>query len=163
MININIIIAIIGGTITITGFFITRYLERKKDIEFQIRDKKIPIYEEFLLFYFKVVHNENSKSSEKLTSDDMKAFFRTFNQKALIWFPQNTLILYIEWRKKLIYYSENNNETLLVDVILTNEELIKLFRKDIGHENSKLQKGAISSLSINGIQELIDKHYLGSK
>ena len=53
--NINLIIAIIGGTITLSSFFITRYLERKKEIEFEIRNKKIPIYEEFFNFYFKVV------------------------------------------------------------------------------------------------------------
>ena len=32
-ININIFVAIIGGTITITSFFITRYLEKRKNIE----------------------------------------------------------------------------------------------------------------------------------
>lgn len=53
--NINLIIAIIGGTITLSSFFITRYLERKKEIEFEIINKKIPIYYEFFSFYFKVV------------------------------------------------------------------------------------------------------------
>ena len=59
-ININIFITVIGGTITISSFYITRYLEKKKVIENEIRNKKIPIYEEFFAFYFKVVYNSIS-------------------------------------------------------------------------------------------------------
>ncbi|MCO6147381.1 hypothetical protein [Flavobacterium sp. NRK1] len=53
--DINLIVAIIGATVTLLGYYVTRYLERKKEIEFQIRNKKIPIYEEFFEFYFKVI------------------------------------------------------------------------------------------------------------
>lgn len=57
----NIFIGILGTTVTITSFFITRYLERKKMIEMDIRNKKIPIYEEFINFYFKIIFQEEIK------------------------------------------------------------------------------------------------------
>ena len=43
-VNANFFIAILGATVTLTGYFLTRYFERKKIIEMDIRNKKIPIY-----------------------------------------------------------------------------------------------------------------------
>ena len=44
-INANLFIGVLGATVTITGYFITRYFERAKMIELEIRNKKIPVYE----------------------------------------------------------------------------------------------------------------------
>ncbi len=152
-ININIFIAVIGGTITISSFFITRYLEKKKIIEVEIRNKKIPIYEEFFQFYFKVVIN--NKSGENMSHEEMVDFFRSFNQKAIIWFPDKMLKSYVDWRKNLINFSNNNDEEKLIATIFEQEELINQFRKDIGHSNKHLVKGDITSLYINDIDKYI--------
>lgn len=149
--DINLIIAVIGASVTLTGYYVTRYLERKKEIEFQIRNKKIPIYEEFFQFYFKVVFNTKNKNGKKLSEDDMVLFFQQFNQKAIIWFPDNILISYINWKRELSFFSENNTPENLKHLILKQEDLMKEFRKDIGHKNSKIDKGDISSLYINGL------------
>lgn len=149
--NINLVIAVIGASVTLIGYYVTRYLERKKEIEFQIRNKKIPIYEEFFQFYFKVVFNTKNKNGKKLSEDDMILFFQQFNQKAIIWFPDNILISYINWKRELSYFSGNNTPENLKNLILKQEDLMKEFRKDIGHENKKISKGDISSLYVNGL------------
>ncbi|HEY1193400.1 hypothetical protein [Flavobacterium sp.] len=102
--DINLVIAIIGAVVTFTGYYVTRYLERKKEIEFQIRNKKIPIYEEFFEFYFKVVFS--SKNGENMNQDEMTAFFQKFNQKAIIWFPDEILKSYSDWKNELAIFSE---------------------------------------------------------
>lgn len=147
-ININIFITVIGGTITISSFYITRYLEKKKIIENEIRNKKIPIYEEFFDFYFKVVFNDISEVN-------MVDFFKQFNQKAIIWFPDETLKSYVEWRKKVMHFAKNNNNENLISLIFHQEDFLKQFRKDIGHSNKHLVKGDISSLYINDIDNYI--------
>ncbi|EKT4535237.1 hypothetical protein JE951_002248 [Flavobacterium psychrophilum] len=152
-ININIFVAIIGGTITISSFFITRYLEKRKNIEIEIRNKKIPIYEEFFEFYFKVVYGNKIEGS--LSNEDMIKFFRSFNQKAIIWFPDNILKSYVNWKKNLIHFSNNNSNDNLKKLIIEQEELMHQFRKDIGHSNKNLIRGDISSLYINDIEEFI--------
>lgn len=121
-ININIFVAIIGGTITISSFFITRFLEKRKTIEIEIRNKKIPIYEEFFDFYFKIIFG--NANNENMSHEEMIAFFRGFNQKAIIWFPDNILKSYINWKKNLIYFSENNNNENLRKLIIEQEELM---------------------------------------
>ena len=147
-ININIFITVIGGTITISSFYITRYLEKKKVIENEIRNKKIPIYEEFFAFYFKVVYNSISEK-------DMVTFFKEFNQKAIIWFPDETLKSYVEWRKKVMEFAKDNTNDNLLNLIFHQEDFLKQFRKDIGHSNKYLVKGDISSLYINDIDKYI--------
>jgi len=137
-VNINILVTIIGGTITISSFFITRYLERKKNIEVEIRNKKIPIYEEFFEFYFKVVFS--SKDEDSMSQKEMISFFRSFNQKAIIWFPDHILKSYVTWKKDLIYFSKNNNNEELMKLILRQEDFLNEFRKDIGHSDKLLLK-----------------------
>lgn len=152
-ININIFVAIIGGTITISSFFITRFLEKIKNIEIEIRNKKIPIYEEFFDFYFKIIFGTENK--EKMSNDEMITFFRGFNQKAIIWFPDNILKSYIDWKKNLIHYSENTNSENLRKLLIEQEVLMHQFRKDIGHSNKNLIQGDISSLYINDIEKFL--------
>lgn len=146
-ININILTAIIGGTITTSGYFITRYIEKKRNIEIEIRNKKIPIYEEFIQFYFKVVFNN-------LSQEEIQQFFRDFNQKAIIWFPDEILKSYIEWKENLVKFSSKRN-LALKDMIINQEEFMKQIRKDIGHNNNNLNEGRISSLYINDIETII--------
>jgi len=150
-IDINIFVTILGGTITISSFFITRYLERKKTIEFEIRNKKIPIYEEFFDFYFKVVLKSGD---QELTNQDMVNFFRQFSQKAIIWFPDNVLKSYIKWKKNLITFS-NSPSSDLKEMILNQEEFMNLIRKDIGHSNKNLLPGDISSIYINDLDDYL--------
>ena len=153
-VNINLIVAIIGGTITISSFFITRYLERKKEIELEIRNMKIPIYVEFFDFYFKVIFG--NKVGKSLEQDEMAVFFREFHQKAIIWFPEDVLKIYIEWRALLVKYSEENNMLIFKELIVLNELLMKKMRQDIGHSNKGIKKGDLSSLFINDIKKIIN-------
>ncbi|MAO50307.1 MAG: hypothetical protein CML16_05450 [Pusillimonas sp.] len=153
-ININIIIAIIGGTITISSFFITRYLEKKKIIELEIRNKKIPIYEEFFEFYFLIILGK--KEGKTMPQKDMVKFFREFNTKAIVWFPESSLLSYLKWKKELIEFSNNSeNSERLKNIFLVQEELMKQLRKDIGHEDKNLKPGDLSSLFINDIDKYI--------
>ncbi|PQA96316.1 hypothetical protein SAMN05421796_101530 [Chryseobacterium piscicola] len=150
-IDINIFITIIGGTITISSFYITRYLERKKAIELEIRNKKIPIYEEFFNFYFSVMLKNNT--DEEITNDEMVKFFREFNQKAIIWFPDHILKSYIDWKNNLTKFSANQGISLR-EVILHQEQFMNQIRKDIGHNNKNLIEGSITSLYINDFDKL---------
>ncbi|WP_419494705.1 hypothetical protein [Chryseobacterium bernardetii] len=150
-IDINIFVAIIGGTITISSFFITRYLERKKSIELEIRNKKIPIYEEFYEFYFSIMFKSNT--DDEITTEEMVKFFQQFNQKAIIWFPDNILKSYIEWKNNLTNFSKNQGITLR-EIILHQEQFMSQIRKDIGHTNKNLVPGDISSLYINDFDTL---------
>lgn len=153
-VNANIFIGVLGATVTLTGFFITRYIERKKIIEIEIRNKKIPIYEEFMSFYFNTIFKK--KTDEETATDEMIEFFRNFNQKAIIWFPDKVLNAYIKWKKNLIDFS--NKKIELKEIILHQEEFMKLIREDIGHSNKEIMKWDISSLYINDLDTVVSEN-----
>lgn len=148
-INANLFVAIIGASVTITGYFLTRYFERKKIVEIEIRNKKIPIYEEFFEFYFKIMFQEKNK--KEITTEEIISFFRNFNQKAIIWFPDEILKEYIDWKNNLTSFSNQNIE--LKDLLLLQENFMKQIRKDIGHKNNVLKQWDISSLYINDLDK----------
>lgn len=153
-INANLFVGILGATVTLTGYFITRYFERKKMIEIEIRNKKIPVYEEFMDFYFTLVSSE--KKTPKPKDDYIVKFFRDFNQKAIVWFPDDILKSYITWKKNIISFSLEKGD--LKSMILEQEDFMKKIRVDIGHENKNIEQYEISSLYINDIEDFVNKN-----
>lgn len=150
-VNANSFIGILGATVTLTGFFITRYIEKKRMIEIEIRNKKIPIYEEFMGFYFSVIFQKKTDKAKR--NNEIVDFFRNFHQKAIIWFPDEVLKAYIDWKDNLTSFSQEKIE--LHDIIFQQEEFIKLIRKDIGHLNNNIEKWKISSLYINDLDNIV--------
>lgn len=154
-INANLFVAILGATVTLTGYFLTRYFERKKIIEMEIRNKKIPIYEEFMEFYFTNIYNSKGNNKEN-NHNNMIKFFQGFHQKAIIWFPDEVLKSYINWKKNISKFSDG--EIKLQETILQQEDFMKIIRKDIGHNNKEIEKWEISSLYINDIDNVINNN-----
>ena len=147
-INANIFVALIAGSVTIIGFFITRYLERKKIIEQQIREQKLPTYEEFIDFIFALFKSE--KLNKKMSEKELQEFYWKFNKKAILWLSDRTLKSYTDWRKLIVNFSsENGNNKNGAEMLIAFENLLLDFRKDIGHKNRDLKTGEILSMFIN--------------
>lgn len=146
-INPNILVAIIGSSVTILGYFISRYLEKKKLIEQQIREQKLPAYDEFLEFIFKIL--KNSKNNKKLTDKELIDLFYSLNKKSILWLSDNSLKAYKEWRIKSLSITENNSRTAGIEMMALLEKMLYEFRKDIGHKNEDLKTGDLLSLFIN--------------
>jgi len=153
-INPNIAVAIIAGSVTITGYFITRYLERKKIIEQQIREQKLPVYEEFVSFLFSFL--QKSKNKKQINDQKLQDFFWTMNKKSILWLSDRTLKSYIKWKNDTGKYSklEGNDLEKSLSILLTLENLLKDFRMDIGHKNKNIQEGDILSLFINDWEKI---------
>ncbi|WP_297868475.1 hypothetical protein [uncultured Flavobacterium sp.] len=154
-VNPNILVAIIGSTVTIIGYFISRYLEKKKLIEQQIREQKLPVYDEFVEFLFKIL--KDNKSNKKLSEKELIDLFYSLNKKSILWLSDNSLKAYKEWRIKTINLSDNNSENAGVEVMALLEKMLFEFRKDIGHKNQNLKSGDILSLFINDWYEYSKK------
>lgn len=116
-----------------------KYMERKKDIESHYREKKIQIYDEFLSEFFKLFYSDDVQDP----SDDnwaLVGFLREWQRKMILWGGQDVLFKYIEWRKHL------NNNTPDAKTMFLMEDFFKAMRADIGHKNTKLQKGSFFHL-----------------
>ncbi|MEP0987678.1 hypothetical protein [Ekhidna sp.] len=155
-INPNVLVALIAGTVTIIGYFITRYLERKKLIEQQIREQKVPTYEEFIDFIFKIF--KSSKTNTPLNDKELQDLYWNLNKKAILWLSDKTLKSYTHFRDSSANHANLEKRTQLDNaiVLLAFEQLLLDFRSDIGHDNKNLESGDLLSLFINDMNELKD-------
>ena len=153
-INPTIFVALIAGTVTIVGYFITRYLERKKLIEQQIREQKLPTYEQFIDFIFKIF--KSAKTNQPLTDEELQELYWNLNKKAILWLSDKTLKSYTNFRDSSTRLStlENPTQSDNLTVLLAFEQLLLDFRTDIGHDNKNLESGDILSLFITDMNEL---------
>lgn len=156
-INPNIIAAIIAGAITFTGYFVTRHLEKRKEIELQIREQKLPIYEEFMGFFFKFVFDEDFK---KLGADEKDAetlnFMVKFSQKSIMWFSDESLKSFIEWKRMSSKLASQQNVDHTYQLVLFEKMLIA-FRKDVGHSNKNITTGDLLSIFVTDIDNYKDQ------
>ena len=148
-INANVLVALIAGTVTITGYFITRYLEKRKLIEQQIREQKIPVYEEFMEFFFKLF--KNTKDKKNIDSKELEDFFWKMHEKSILWLSDKTFKSYINWKNTSSKFADlkNKSQEENMEMLLLFEQLLLDFRKDIGHKNKNLESGDLLSLFIN--------------
>lgn len=149
--NPNIIVALIAGTVTVLGYFITRYFERKRIIEQQIREQKLPVYEEFITFLFNVILGV--KKGNHVTEQEMENFMIAFNKKSIIWLSDESLLAYLKWKSTSNLKNKDDMKEVLHSFYAL-EEMFLEFRKDIGHSNKGLKQGDLLSLFINDLEEL---------
>lgn len=155
----EVVAGLIMAGVTIIGYFINRYLDRKKLQEQQIREQNLPTYSEFLGFLFEIFNK--SKKGEDPFGEEFQDSFWDLNKKAILWMSDKTLRSYIVWRQDALRYGELDLENMSEEeasfektrMLLSFENLLLEFRKDIGHKNKDFQRGEILSLFINDIEE----------
>ncbi|WP_286756731.1 hypothetical protein [Roseivirga sp. UBA838] len=152
-IDTNILATVIAGLVTIIGYYITRYFEKKKEIERQIREQKLPTYQEFINFIFKVF--ETASNDAKLNSEDLQKDFWSMNKKSTLWLSDRSLKAYVKWKKLSAEYSKMHKHSTLesLEVLVLLEDLLFEIRRDIGHKNKDLKRGDILKLFVTDLNE----------
>ncbi|NLQ21584.1 hypothetical protein HGO26_01645 [Shewanella sp. S-1] len=115
-----------------------KYYERKKDIEAHYRQTKTEIYDEFLKEFFKVFYSEHDEDDAEAKS--LVDFLREWQRKMVLWGGQDALLKYIKW---MTHLKKGNPDA---DSIFLMEDFFREIRKDLGHKNSKLEKGTFAHL-----------------
>jgi len=150
----KVLSALVAGVITIVGSAATiaygKIQEKKKDIEQQLRVKKIPVYENFLQLCFRcmaaVKDGEVSESKAPLDSE-----FRDFIQTMIVWASDDVMLAFSKWLQ--ICRSPSDSETGALEKAVALEQLLLVIRKDLGHENKNLGQGDILRLIVNDLDQ----------
>ena len=108
-------------------------------------------------FYFQNIYSSKN-INKNANHTEMVHFFQGFHQKAIVWFPDEVLKSYINWKKNISKFS--SGQLKLEETILQQEDFMKIIRKDIGHKNKDIEKWDISSLYINDLENIINKKTL---
>lgn len=146
--------ALIAGVATVLvsvlSVILTKYYERKRKIEQEIREKKIPMYVEFVEFWFRVLYSKNI-TGKKIEEKEMIEFFSDFTQKVMVWGSDEVLILWSRYRRAFVDIEDP--KSVSPEKLFDFEDLLMAIRKDMGHKNKGVIKGDLLGLFINDIDK----------
>lgn len=139
--------ALIAGATTIIvsvlSVSVARYYERKRVIEQEIRQKKIPMYNEFVEFWFNFLMSEKI-ASRKITDKEMMKFFNQFTQKLMVWGSDEVVRQWSLYRRS---FSDIQSELDTSEAMFGFEKLLLAIRKDTGHKNNGIMRGDLLGFS----------------
>lgn len=147
----EVIAAIIAatGTILVSVFsvLVTKHIERKRSIEQELRNKKIPMYESFVEFWFRLLFSKKL-TGKPMTEKEMLEFFKQFTQQIMVWGSDGVIKKWSRYRSKM---GNVGDKDFNMELMLEFESILMEIRKDTGHKNKNIVQGDLLGLFINDI------------
>jgi hypothetical protein len=141
-------VAIVTGSLalsaTVISLILTKYFEVRESIRQEHRTKKIPVYEELIGLFFRVLFSEKIHK-KAINPEELMADFVSLTQKLIVWGSDDVIR---EWGQFRSVTSPRTNE----EIMAIQEKIFLAIRQDLGHRNKKLPKGALMRLFINDVQ-----------
>ena len=149
-------LVVAAGTVIVSvmSVVVSRFLETRTTIRKELREKKIPVYEDLISFMFKILMA--SKTGDEVTEQDMLKFMSDFTQRSMVWASDDVLNAWIKFRGASTNEAEIIKNPFLL--MFVYEDLIRAIRKDLGHKNKDLSQGKLLSLFINDIADYVDEN-----
>ena len=128
--------------VAVIGTALSRYFDRRQQIEQEQRLRKAEVYEMFLEYWYWAL-SESSKSSENDKKKRQLEYRRKVPQKLAVWGSESFIREYGEW----FHSSETQGS------IFEFEKIIRTIRADLGFKDKGLSEGDLLKLSNKGVDE----------
>lgn len=159
-VNATVAAAIVAAAATtvvsVLGVTLGRYLERRDQIELELRQRKIPIYIDFvegIMAMFADVKRTGAptlpKTGKPKAAFDLVAFFERINPKLMIWASNDVVSKWSRFRR-------GADKTPPTEYLFMMEDLLAAIRTDLGHRG-QLPKGDLLGTYINDIEDFLSK------
>ena len=159
-VNSDVSKAIIAGAATIIVAVVSLVLgkvwEQKIKIKQEVREKKIPVYEQQIETYFSTMFAEKCGDPKPTDQEIMKAI-KTFTEKLIIWGGPNVIKAWSEFR---LHDYQNSKPKAVFGRI---ETLMRAIRDDVGNSNKGLAYGDFIKLFVNDFGDSSPTKELESK
>lgn len=132
--------------VSVVSVTLGKYYERKRLIEQELRGKKIPMYEQFVDFIFKLMMSEKLTGKQMLEKE-MLNFFNSFTQKLMVWGSDEVVR---QWSSYRLLLAKGEPP---MDSMFELEKLLLAIRRDAGHKNNNIARGDLLGLFINDIDK----------
>lgn len=147
--------AVVAACGVVVGGVAVAWYQRRTSVSEALRTARVPVYEEFLEFFFQKVLRPATKGRQGLTPEALQDFFMTFTQKAVVVGSDNFVREWTGYRQRLgagqlqstDFHSPNH---MLVEF----EKVLLCIRRDFGYRNRGLNPGDLLSLWINDVPVL---------
>jgi hypothetical protein len=155
---------ILAGMLTVFGsvlsLIFSRQYEKKREVEREIRNQKIPIYESFIKFLFHKVWFRLKEDGDVDGGDpELVEFMQEFSVSVLIWGSDDVLREWIKFVASMRSFGTEQKDStdVLVNAIVPTGQLLISLRKDIGHDNKNLTGLGLMHLFVTDLKDEIDK------
>jgi hypothetical protein len=139
--------------VSVVSVLFSKKQEHKVDIENQLREKKIPIYENIIEFIFLITFAEKLGKAQP-TEQEMIAFFADTTRDLVIWGSKDIVQAFGNFKDKLGSTAANGDTA---GMLATVEDFLFAIRKDLGHKHAKITRGEILRLYINDVDTYFPK------
>lgn len=133
--------------VSVVSVLFSKKQEHKVDIENQLREKKIPIYENIIEFIFSITFAEKL-GKKPPTEQEMIAFFADTTRDLVIWGSKDIVQAFGSFKDKLGSSAASKDTAKM---LATVEDFLFAIRKDLGHKHTKITRGEILRLYINDV------------
>lgn len=135
---ITILIAFIGAVITFTGNY-------QLQIRNEQKENKVETYKKLIKFFFESIYAIKLDKEPKTEKEIINTLY-DITPELIFWASDEVLKIYIDFRK----IGQNHPEK---SILLFAQMLIAI-RKDLGHQNSKINEESILSTFVNDVENL---------
>ena len=142
-----IVAAVTTIVVSVGGVVLGRYLERRQQVEVEIRERKIPVYDSMTTQLLDGVFSGKDGNTEVL-----ETLFRDVTPKLVTWASDDVIRAWTKFRKFAIRNSGEN-----IELMFLFEEILKAVRQDLGHKSNNLEKGDLLGLFINDIDDFLPR------
>ena len=150
--NPNVAASIIAASATVLMATISVLLSKQLEIRTLVfkehRDKKIPIYESLIEFFYNAMFQ--TKKGTPVSESEMIDFLQGFVGKITVWGSDDVL-------KAVIAFKSQTPDVIAQDPaksLFVLENMLFVIRRDLGHKNKNMKQGDLLSLFVTDI----DKH-----
>jgi hypothetical protein len=133
--------------VSVISVLVSKFIDQKVRISQEIRDKKIPVYEELIEGIFKMLRA--IKKGEQSPENEIEDFMFSFAQQAIVWGSDSVLEAFYNFR-----HGNNPDDARQIAIYL--EKLMLAVRKDLGHSNTGLSQGKLLGLFLNDFDEFME-------
>ncbi len=166
--------AIVGGLVSIIvsplTVTLTKWWERKWLIEQEHRNRKRPVYERFMSFWF-AVFSGNRPGGTPLSQAQIIESLNTFTRKLVVWGSPEVIRTYSEFRNKAVLAATLQSmtaisqeavadaaiaHTAMVDALKSFEKLLFAIRADLGHNTKGLKERELLRLFVTDLDDAFD-------
>ncbi len=147
---VAIVAASLTGLVSVITLIVSKRQESQSLVQQQIREKKIPIYEQLISFLINAILADKI-GKEKMSEQEMVKKFAEFVEELIIWGSDGVLLRYEQFR------NATNRGVSPAELMFIFEALLLEIRKDLGHSNKSLSQGKLLGLFINDVEKHLPK------
>ena len=150
-IGAGIAAAALTGALAILSTFLTKHLDRKATVVAQLREKKIPVYEEIIRLVFGIaLAGKGGKAP--LKEQDIVRQMADITEKLTIWGSDELVEAYYKFRMASIRQAAGGSQDPR-EALIALTDLMLAVRRDLGHKNKNISRRKILGLFVNDVPD----------